>query len=299
MFEKDSKLLTKPLKQGQGKRREIDNTEHLSAYVHLMLLQQIGLINDDGEMTVLGDTVKNCPAEFEEPCIVALELMKFGLLTGDPFEPVTEKPFPQALKYPKQSETGKTSKLIMLITRVVSLVPLRLRSDMWSSEVDFDLAAFHCEVRLLKRSLRQLTEASLAHLLLEDPRRIKLVPPHAMNPLHSSERMRVSKTGQSHAKRAVFPVFTLPRACTGIVLKYVLQHTELNVDTINTTLRKLFPACPTPWDDLQTGINFWKQVVSCVESIAEPLQAEYLLNDVREADEFLRKRMEQIGARYK
>ena len=53
------------------------------------------------------------------------------------------------------------------------------------------------------------------------------------------------------------------------------------------------------WDDLQTGINFWKQVVSCVESIAEPLQAEYLLNDVREADEFLRKRMEQIGARYK
>ena len=70
------------------------------------------------------------------------------------------------------------------------------------------------------------------------------------------------------------------------------------VDTINTTLRKLFPACPTPWDDLQTGINFWKQVVSCVESIAEPLQAEYLLNDVREADEFLRKRMEQIGARH-
>ena len=68
------------------------------------------------------------------------------------------------------------------------------------------------------------------------------------------------------------------------------------VDTINTTLRKLFPACPAPWDDLQTGINFWKQVVSCVESIAEPLQAEYLLNDVREADKFLRMRMEQIGA---
>ena len=224
--------VTMKIEKEQGERREIDNTEHLSAYVHLMLLQQIGLIDDSEGMTVLGDTVKNCPAEFEEPCIVALELMKFGLLTGNPFEPVNEKPFPRALHYPKQSETGKTSKLIMLITRVVSLVPLRLRSDMWSSEVDFDLAAFHCEVRLLKRSLRQLTEASLAYLLLEDPRRIKLVPPHAMNPLHSSERMRVSKTGQSHAKRAVFPVFTLPRACTGIVLKYVLQHTELNVDWV-------------------------------------------------------------------
>jgi hypothetical protein len=296
MFEKDSKLLTKPLTT-KGKRREVENTAHLSAYVHLMLLQQIGLINDNEEMTVLGDTVKGCPAEFEEPCIVVLELMKFGLLTGDPFEPVDHKPFPAALKYPKASQTDKNLKLTMLISRVVSLVPLRLRSDMWSSEVDFDLAAFHCEVRLLKRSLRQLTEASLAHLLLEDARRMKLVPPHAMNPLHSSERIR--KTGQSApAERAVFPVFTLPRACTGIVLKYVLLHKELTIDTINQTLRKVFPACPAPWDDILNGLQFWKEVVRCVESIAEPLQAEYLLNDVREADDFLRKRFEQIGARY-
>ena len=39
---------------------------------------------------------------------------------------------------------------------------------MWDSDVDFDLAAFHALVRALKRTLRQLVEASLAHVLLQD-----------------------------------------------------------------------------------------------------------------------------------
>ena len=40
---------------------------------------------------------------------------------------------------------------------------------MWDSDVDFDLATFHALVRALKRTLRQLVEASLAHVLLQEP----------------------------------------------------------------------------------------------------------------------------------
>lgn len=38
---------------------------------------------------------------------------------------------------------------------------------MWDSDVDFDLAAFHALVRALKRTLRQLVESALAHVLLQ------------------------------------------------------------------------------------------------------------------------------------
>ena len=47
--------------------------------------------------------------------------------------------------------------------------PDALRNVMWDSDVDFDLAAFHALVRALKRTLRQLVEASLAHVLLQEP----------------------------------------------------------------------------------------------------------------------------------
>ena len=49
-------------------------------------------------MTVLGDALKDCPDKYQEPCLFALELMKFGLLTGEAFEPPEQKSFPTALK---------------------------------------------------------------------------------------------------------------------------------------------------------------------------------------------------------
>ena len=51
-----------------------------------------------------------------------------------------------AINYPTRSSSANHQSL-MLITRVVSLLPMRLRSDMWNSEVDFDLAAFQCQAR--------------------------------------------------------------------------------------------------------------------------------------------------------
>merc|ERR1712098_446940 len=124
---------------------------------------------------------------FQEPCLFALELMKFGLLTGEPIE----RSFPAAVEYPSRNgDRAQTPdcRMLFLLTRVMSLVPMRLRSDMWNSDVDFDLAAFHCQVRLLKRSLRQLSESCLSFLLLEDLSRMQLVPQHAMNPVTAADR---------------------------------------------------------------------------------------------------------------
>merc|ERR1712113_237925 len=71
-------------------------------------------------------------------------------------------------------------KAVLLLSRVMSLVPMKLRNDMWNADVDFDLAAFHSLVRILKRALRQLVEASLASVLLRDLPLVKLLSPGYM-----------------------------------------------------------------------------------------------------------------------
>jgi len=70
----------------------------LSALVHFMILEHLELIAEDGGMTVLGNVLKDTPVQLQEPCIVALELMKFGMLNGDPFEPAEpDRSFPASV----------------------------------------------------------------------------------------------------------------------------------------------------------------------------------------------------------
>merc|ERR1719480_695075 len=145
-----------------------------------MLLEHLELVADDGGMTVLGNVLKDSPRHLQEPCLVALELMKFGVLNGEPFEAAqADRPFPEQVRYPKAPADART-RALLLLSRVMSLVPMRLRNDMWNADVDFDLAAFHSLVRILKRALRQLVEASLTSILLKDLKRVKLLPPGFM-----------------------------------------------------------------------------------------------------------------------
>merc|ERR1740127_111700 len=74
----------------------------LSALVHFMLLEHLELIAEDGGMTVLGNVLKDSPRQLQEPCLVALEMMKFGVLSGDPFDAARDRPFPEQVRYPKQ-----------------------------------------------------------------------------------------------------------------------------------------------------------------------------------------------------
>merc|ERR1719231_494532 len=168
-------------------------------------------------MTMLGDVLKDVKeARIQEPCMVALEMMKFGVLSGEPFEPgAPDRQFPAQVSYPTNNATNE-AKYKLLLTRVTSLVPMKLRNDMWNADVDFDLAAFHALVRILKRALRQLTEASLASILLKDLSRVKLLP---------MGFMCASPKKEDHLSTpALLPTFMLPRACMGIVSQYFLKY---------------------------------------------------------------------------
>mmetsp|Transcript_81088 Transcript_81088/g.235223 ORF Transcript_81088/g.235223 Transcript_81088/m.235223 type:complete len:770 (+) Transcript_81088:132-2441(+) len=257
----------------------------LAALVHLIVLENLGYISGDGSMTVLGDALKDCPRHFVEPCLVAFEMLNFDVLSNEPFQPAQpEKPFPAKVGYPPEAtpETGA----ILFLCRVTSLVPMKLKNDMWNADVDFDLAAFHSLVRILKRALRQLVEASLASVLLCDLQRASLLP---------NEFMCSSPKKEDHLQTlAVLPTFMLPRACMGIVVRHFLEYRGDPAEFSKVTSQK-FPCCVQPIEDLQCAFAFWEEFRRCVDRAAEPLGIQELADSMVLPSQMLHAKQQELG----
>eukprot|EP00931_Biecheleriopsis_adriatica_P062477 TRINITY_DN37667_c0_g2_i1.p1 TRINITY_DN37667_c0_g2~~TRINITY_DN37667_c0_g2_i1.p1 ORF type:complete len:755 (+),score=158.71 TRINITY_DN37667_c0_g2_i1:95-2359(+) len=266
-----------------------DDLNSMSALVHFMLLEKLELIaGEDGGATVLGDVLKDTPSYLTEPCLVALELMKFGQLNGYPFEAAqAERPFPSPVNYPSQANLHPNERSKLLLCRVMSLVPMRLKSSMWDADVNFDLAAFHALVRVLKRTLRQMVEGVLGNILLNDLSKVKLLPRSFMCASHVS--------GQFPNQSAEFPTFMLPRACMGIVARYVLEYQGPDIEALKKDLRRVFPCCVQPMEDLSLAFTFWNDVRRCVNTISASLDVPDLPEEMRIANEFLITQQRRLG----
>jgi len=280
----DSELMREM--QEDGAPTVSNNLNSLCALVHLMVLEQLELITPNGEMTRFGDVLKDSPTQFLEPCMVALEMMKIGVLSGDPFEPAQGRPFPQQVDYPAQADSK--AKAILLLTRVMSLVPMNLKgNEMWNADVDFDLAAFHSLVRILKRALRQLVEASLASVLLKDLTLVKLLPPGFMCATPSPDD--VNRTP------AVLPPFMLPRACMGIVVRYFLKYTGPPGNFAQECAQR-FPCCANVIPDLRLAFAFWQDLRRCIEAFPEAeADGQQMVEEMQLASNMLEEQQRRLG----
>lgn len=282
-FQDDGPLIKTLTKPGYPTSSPDENS--LAALVHFMLLERLELIDhEDGGATVLSNALKDTPQNLQEPCLVALELMKFGILTGEPFD-AADKAFPPKVNYPTAPAPPHVTSMLLL-TRVMSLVPMRLRNDMWNADVDFDLAAFHALVRVLKRTLRQLVEASLASILLQDMSRVKILPLGFM--CGSPKKEDPTQTP------ALLPTFMLPRACMGIVARFFLEFQGTG-QQFKDQLSVKFPCCANPVDDLRVAFLFWEDLKRCVDQIAEPLGAQELRGDMLKASQMLHAQQKHLG----
>jgi hypothetical protein len=276
-FENDGPLCKGAIK-GRGEPTAANDLNCLAALVHFMVLEHLELIAEDASVTVFGNVLKDSPPHLQEPCLVALEMMKFGVLSGEPFDAAQkERPFPEHVNYPGAGVDGRT-KAVLLLSRVMSLVPMKLRNDMWNADVDFDLAAFHSLVRILKRALRQLVEASLGSILLKDLTRVKVLPPGFMCS---------SPKKDNHLETfAVLPTFMLPRACMGIVVRHFLEYRG-DPANFQKDVQSRFPCCEQAIKDLKTAFTFWEDLRRCVDEIAGPLGAEEISEDMKAASQVL------------
>mmetsp|Transcript_98390 Transcript_98390/g.275530 ORF Transcript_98390/g.275530 Transcript_98390/m.275530 type:complete len:753 (+) Transcript_98390:180-2438(+) len=279
--------LVKGLLDTDGYPTMTHDLNSLAALVHLMVLEHLDYITEGGDMTVLGDALKDTPAHFQEPCLVALEMLKFGMLMPEPFEPaVLEKGFPKDVNYPKAATADDTAKATLFLSRVMSLVPMKLKSDMWNADVNFDLAAFHSLIRILKRALRQLVEASLASVLLLDLQRASLLP---------NGFMCASPKREDHLQTpAVLPTFMLPRACMGIVVTHFLEYRGNPAEFPLSTAAK-FPCCVQPIEDLKCAFAFWDDLRRCVDRIAASSGNEELAHSMVLPSEILRAKQREMG----
>jgi hypothetical protein len=285
-FHTDGPLLHDVLQDGFPIADQDPNS--LVAVVHFMVLEHLELVADDGGMTVLGNVLRDTPRNLQESTLVALELMKFGMLTSEPFEAAQpDRPFPEPVNYPRAPLQFMDKKAELLLSRVMSLVPMKLKNDMWNADVNFDLAAFHSLVRILKRTLRQLVEASLVSVLLKDLAKVKLLPPGFM--------CASPKKDDHLMTPAILPTFMLPRACMGIVVRHFLTY-DGDPANFQKDLAARFPCCMQPVEDLKTAFLFWDDLKRCVDQIAEPLGCEELRDEMLMAtDRFLKPRQEALG----
>jgi len=265
----------------------------LCALVHLMVLEQSGYITQSGEMTHFGNVLKDSPSLTLEPCMVALEMMKLGVLSGDPFEAPPGRPFPPQVDYPEHADDR--TKAVMLLTRVMSLVPMNLKGDeMWNADVDFDLTAFHSLVRILKRALRQLVEASLASVLLKEGLTLwRLLPPGFMCASGTPAR------DDAHRSPAVLPTFMLPRACMGIVVRYFLKYTGPPGNFAQDVAQK-FPCCVDVVPDLQVAFAFWKDLRRCLDAFPKTQDpdaedSQQFVEEMTMANEVLEAQQRRLG----
>ena len=284
--------LLKNLKAGVQPRRP-DDLNSLSAQTILTFLEALDYFAPDGGMTVLGDVLKETPIPVQEQVLMALELLKLGVLNGEPLEATEDKPFPVKLGYPTSEDKNH-----ILLSRVFSLMPMKLKGDLWHGKVDFDLAGFHCLVRVVNRAVRSLMESSLAVHLLKDMKLAKLLPPHVFSPACPlpSEYIQVNpvKIMDGAGPVSALPSFMLPRTCMGVVCKYLLDYNG-DAKSFESTLKKTFTCCVDPMKDLKTGVKFWKELLRCVGVMSEQLGADEINAAMIHANKVLEEKLKFVG----
>lgn len=213
---------------------------------------------------------------------------------SEPLEELQERPFPrgaQLLRHPEVNQQYQAE--ILLLSRVVSLVAMQLtRGALWHAAIDFDLAAYHSCVKLLKKTLRHLSEACLVSELLPNVSTASIIPTSALAPFNGS-----------------LPTFLPPRNCLGIVMKYFLEwpaeekarrlgnsasrQERLTIFTQDVT--RAFVPCDDAVSDLCKGIRFWCALRRVMSVLAENTDVGNFQKDMEQAHNFLVRRIAEIG----
>eukprot|EP00914_Ancora_sagittata_P017682 GHVO01034753.1.p1 GENE.GHVO01034753.1~~GHVO01034753.1.p1 ORF type:complete len:702 (+),score=76.17 GHVO01034753.1:100-2205(+) len=275
--------LGRPRKSTEPSYPNINSLESIAVAVNFKLLEQLQYI-DNGQPTVFGKALLDAKTSSIDDSIFALEMFKFGQIHGELLTPLPDRPFPPGIHIFRPHTNPMHQHHILLISRVASLVPTRSSSlHNWDSEIDFDLSALHCTVRVIKQCLGQLTQACCSSILLQDISQLNKLPVNFMSPMSDS----------------MLPHFSEPRNCVGIVIKYLLEceydesaAPEKRYTTLVSMLRQQFPRVEQPFDDISRGIGLWRDLFKIVGSFKDEIDnAAPLYEEMKKSDQYLRERM--------
>ena len=157
-----AKQTVTPRKNGN---KPLKAKEEIGANALWRYLQIAGYITSSHTLSPLGDCLQRAFAqsgkpEFEEPIVLALELLRLDLLNADnmfPTPPYHGAPF-------RGSEIDQRNTL--LVSRVACLGKLRHKSIGYTGPLSRHLLAYHSIISTVRDSQRDLLEMSLCAMLM-------------------------------------------------------------------------------------------------------------------------------------
>lgn len=233
---------------------------------YFVLMAQLGYIDaDDGGGTIIEATLARIShREFQKPCLVAFEMLKFGQLHADVLWP--EEP---------PSETGAARLLI----RTAALLPARVRNDAIvpsSALGDPDTRQFTTIARRLAHTVQLLVEGSLGHAI-------------------QACKDRGCACSCSVVPTASSMCFEVPQPSVAPLVSHLLSYSGPPDDFVQD-LKEQFWYCEDPLDDLHRAFRFWAEVYACIERFPDLSQQELWLEIPWDASaELLHHRCELLG----
>ncbi|AFZ81015.1 hypothetical protein BEWA_004230 [Theileria equi strain WA] len=262
----------------------------MNAILHFMLLDNLGFFTNECGATAFGCALAS--SELGMDGLLALELMKFGLFTGETFESPPEGPYSPDVQYNyKREENRRFHITVNLISRLATLSSVQLDNNLWKGKIDYDIASFNVVIKLLKRSINYLTEGCLAYLLLSDTNRLVKIENGAFDPTNPQ-----------------VPLFYDKFAFMGVVLKFIFmgpsaeflnEDAVVNVETVGATsleqVQETFPNCTNIAQDLDAFIDFWVKLHKLVHDLANLIQLGDILGQFDHGTLLLASKLAKLG----
>ena len=201
--------------------------------INLSFLELIGYISPIGKPMLFGKSLMQCDPEWQNSALYLQELLKLGLING------------RALKKSQNSDLSDESfeKLcglsgddnnrhaIVLISRVFSLVQPTLNEELWTGEIDYDLAQFHSLLHPIFTHYQLGFEALVLKEFLAQNK-------------YEKEFLNIKS-----------PLLPYPHPALGIAIKRLLLLENIN------QVAKEMPQIPDLFLDLHRGWMFWKNFI--------------------------------------
>ncbi|KAJ9086460.1 hypothetical protein DSO57_1003796 [Entomophthora muscae] len=202
-----------------------------------------GLYKTVADMTVM-------PNDQMEGLIVAVELIRLGVLTNAPFN--TEYTDTYLSHIPEEARPHAR-----LFSRVMCMIPMSFGRAPWSGPVDRNLLCFQSCVRVMTRTLRHMVEMVAMGILLSG----------------ECSKPRTDLTDIS----VRLPFSQEPNTALAILAKLYLnrlcQYPQTKPDHWfeEGQLPRTFPCSSDPLDDIQRGFEFWDQLVQVLTVVNSQL----------------------------
>ncbi|EFC40095.1 XPG domain-containing protein [Naegleria gruberi] len=272
-------LNLKPTLLKKNQMQNFTTPNEVKTFIHLKVLETLGYIKkpQQGSLDILsskGKVLSNAKTHIEQT-LVLVELAKMNILTASW---TYEKPYAVEEKIENEDE-------ILLITRILSLVPLTFRRTSlsksgWTGLIKLDLAIYYSIVKLLQTNIAHLYESLLTAVY--------------MSRSISSE----SLSGVMSTMRDITGFSVDHNNIMGILAYYLLSTPEDKLSPKN--FKSMFLCCQNPYKEFrEVAIPFWQQSYAVLKKLTTTgNEFKALSQRLDKANELFEQRINKIAPQF-